>query len=97
MYHLDRIVFFSGEDVVLCLSEKMEDKSLETLIKLALDTRFPNEFAAWQRRRKEIMQGFRGTLVDRQAAMHATIDQNLEDMRAKIQAAVIPEVLKAFP
>jgi hypothetical protein len=88
---------FSGEDVILCLSEKMEDKSLETLITLALDTRFPYEFAAWQRRRKEIMQGFQGTLVDRQAAMHATIEHNFEDMRVQIQEAVIVEVLKAFP
>jgi hypothetical protein len=75
----------------------MEDKSLETLVKLALDTRFPNEFAAWQRRRKEIMQGFQGNLADRQAAMHATIEQDFENIRVKIQEAVIIEVLKAYP
>jgi hypothetical protein len=75
----------------------MEDESLETLIKLALDTRFPNEFAAWQRRRKEITQGFQGTLIDRQAAMHATIEQDFGNIRVKIQEAVIVEVLKAFP
>jgi hypothetical protein len=74
----------------------MEDKSLETLIKLAFNTRFPNECAVWQRHRKEIIQGFRRTLVDRQAAMHATIEENLENIRVKIQEAVIAEVLKAF-
>ena len=87
----------SEEDVVLCLSEKMEDKSLEALIKLALDTRFPNECAAWKERRREIMQGFLGTLTERQAAMYAKIERDFEDIRVKIQEAVIVEVLKAFP
>ena len=75
----------------------MEDKSLETLIKLALDTRFPNECAAWKRRRKEIMQGFQGALAERQKAMYAKVEGDFEDIRVKIQEAVIVEVLKAFP
>jgi hypothetical protein len=75
----------------------MEDKSLEALIKLCLKARFPNECAAWERRRKEIMQGFRVTLTNRQAEMHATNEQIFEDMRVKIREAVIVEVLKVFP
>jgi len=75
----------------------MEDKSLETLIKLALDTRFPKECAGWKERRKEIMQGFQGTLAERQRAMHAKIERDFEGIRVKIREAVIVEVLKAFP
>ena len=88
---------FSGDDVVLCLSEKMEDKSLETLTKLALDAKFPKECAAWERRRKQITQGFRGTLAQRQAEMYANVERNFEEISVKIQEAVIVEVLKAFP
>jgi hypothetical protein len=51
----------------------------------------------WERRRKEILQGFRGTLSERQTAMYANIERDFEDIRAKIQEAVIVEVLKAFP
>ena len=88
---------FSEEDVALCLSEKLEDKSLETLIELALDTRFSNECAAWKERRKDIMQGFQETLAERQGAMYAKIERDFEDIRVKIQEAVIVEVLEAFP
>jgi hypothetical protein len=88
----------SGDNVVLCLSEKMEDKSLEALIKvIGLDTRFPKECAAWERRRTEVMGDFRGTFAERQIAMHAKIERDLEDISVKIQEAVIIEVLKAFP
>ena len=64
---------------------------------LALDMRLPNECAAWKRRKKEIVQGFEGTLAERQRAMYATIERDFEDTRAPIQEAVIVEVLKAFP
>jgi hypothetical protein len=75
----------------------MEDKSLETLIKLTLDTRFPNECAAWKTCRTEIVQGFQDTLAERLWAMYATVERDFEDIRLKIQDAVIVEVLKAFP
>jgi hypothetical protein len=87
----------SEEDVVLCLSEKIEDRSFEALIKLALDTRFPKECAAWKERRREITQDFLGTLTERQTAMYAIIERDFEDIRVKIQEAVILEVLKAIP
>ncbi len=88
---------FSGDDVVICLSEKIEDKSLEALIKIGLRTRCPNECTAWERRRKEVMQGFRGTITERQGEMHVKVEQSFEDMRVKLQEAVVAEVLKAFP
>jgi hypothetical protein len=43
------------------------------------------------------MQGFRVTLTNRQAEMHAANEQSFEDMRVKIREAVIIEVLKVFP
>ena len=75
----------------------MEDKSLEALIKLGVDTRFPNECAAWKRRRKETIQDFRRTLAERQAAVYAKVEQNVEDIRVKIQEAVVVEVVEEFP
>ena len=88
---------FSGDDVVICLSKKIEDKPLEALVKLGLRSRFPNECAAWERRRKEVTQDFRGTITERQAEMHVKLEQSFEDIRAKLQEAVVAEVLKAFP
>ena len=87
----------SGDDVVICLSEKIGDKSLEALMKIGLRTRFSNQCTAWERRRKEVMQGFQGTINERQAEMHVKLEQSFEDIRAKLQDAVVAEVLKAFP
>ena len=75
----------------------MEDKSLGTLIELALKSRFPNECARWEKRRKEIMQDFQGILTERLTAMSAKIEQDFEDVRVKIREAVVIEVLKAYP
>jgi hypothetical protein len=83
---------FSGDDVVICLSEKIEDKPLEDLITLGLKTRFPNECTAWERRRKEAMEGFRGTITGRQADMYVKLEQDFEDIRVKLQEAVVAEV-----
>jgi len=83
---------FSEQDVVICLSEEIEDKPLETLIELSLRARFPNACTAWERRRKEVMQSFQGTITERQAEMHVRLEQNFEDLRIKLQEAVVAEV-----
>ena len=88
---------FSGDDVVLCLPEKIDDKSLETLMKLGPSDRFPKEFATWERHRKEITQRFQGTRTERQKEMHTMLKRNFEDIKVNIQEGVIIEVLKAFP
>ena len=82
---------------MLCLSEKIDDNSLETLMKLGLRDRFPNEFATWERRRVVIAQRFRGALTEREKEMRITLEQNSEDTKVKLREAVIIEVLKAFP
>jgi len=87
----------SGDDVVLCLSEKIDDKSLETLMKLGLVDRFPKEFATWERHREGITQHFRDIRTERQNEMHTELGHNLEDIKVKLREAVIIEVLKAFP
>jgi hypothetical protein len=89
--------YYSGDDVVLCLSEKINDNSLKMLMKLGLRDRFPNEFSTWERRRKEITQHFQGTLTERERQMRTTLEQNSEDTKVKLREAVIIEVLKAFP
>jgi len=88
---------FSGDDVVICLSDKIEDTSLEALIKLGLRTRFPDECTAWERRRKEVKQGFVGTVTERQDEVHFKLEQSFKDIRVKLQGAVVADVLKAFP
>ena len=82
---------------MLCLSKKIDDESLESLMKLGLRDRFPNEFATWGRRRDEIKQRFQGTRTERQKEMHTTLEQNSEDIKVRVRDAVIVEVLKAFP
>ncbi|KAH9959519.1 hypothetical protein BJV74DRAFT_984284 [Russula compacta] len=59
-----------ADDVVLCLSKTIDDNSLKTLMELALKTQFSNEYTAWERRRNEITQRFKGTLSQRQVEMH---------------------------
>jgi hypothetical protein len=88
---------FSGDDVVLCLSEKIDDRSLETLMKLGLIDRFPKEFATWERHRGGIIQRFRDIRTERQNEMHTMFERNLEDIKVKLREAVVIEVLKAFP
>ena len=88
---------FSGDDIVLCLSEKIDDKSLETLMKLGLNDRFPKEFATWERLREQTIQRFQGIRTERQNEMHIKLERNLEDINVELREAVIIEVLKAFP
>ena len=78
---------------MLCLSEKIDDESLEILMKLGLRDRFPNEFAAWKRRREEIKQRFLGSRTERQKEVHAELERD----KVRLREAVIIEVLKAFP
>ena len=87
----------SGDDVVICLSDKIEDKPLEALIESGLKTQFPNQCMAWKRRREEVMQNFQGTITKRKAEMHVKLEQSFKDIRGKLQLAVVVEVLKAFP
>lgn len=90
-------IYSSGDDVVLCLSEEIDDKSLETLMKLGLRDRFPNEFTTWERCTKEIKRHFQETRTDRQKEMYAMLERNLDDIKVKLREAVINEVLNAFP
>ena len=82
---------------MLCLSEKIDDKSLETLMKLALIDRFPNEFATWEKRRGEVIQRFQGIRTERQNEVYIMLERNLEDINVGLREAVIIEVLKSFP
>ena len=92
----DGIIFSTG-DVALCLSEKIDDASLDTMMKSGLETRFPEEYAAWQGRRKQILRRFYDTLAGRQVEMHAKLEQDLGNIRIKLCEAVTAEVLKPFP
>ena len=82
---------------MLCLSEKIDDESLKTLMELGLRDRFPNEFAIWEKRGKEIKQRFQETRTERQKDMHKDLERDLEDMKVRLRDAVIVDVLKAFP
>jgi len=86
-----------SDDVVLCLSEKIDDRSLQTLMKLGLIDRFPKEFATWEQHREGIIRCFQDIHTERQNEMHIMLDRNFEDIKVKLREAVIIEVLKAFP
>jgi len=88
---------FSEDGVVLCLSEKIDDTSLETLMKLGLVDRFPKEYATWERHREHIIHRFRDIRTERRNEMHTILEHDLEDVKVKLREAVIIEVLKAFP
>ena len=82
---------------MLCLSERINDKSLDALMKLGPSDRFPNEFATWERCREELKRRFRDARIERQKEMHAMLERALEDIKVKLREAVIIEVLNAFP
>lgn len=85
------------DDVTLCLSETIDDASLDTMMKLGLDAWFPREYAAWEEHRKQILQHFQGTLTERQAETHAKLEQDWGRITTKLWEAVTVEVLKLFP
>ena len=87
----------SEDDVVLCLSETLDDKALKTLMGLGLSTRFPEAYEAWEKRGIESEKHFQKTLAERQAEVHATLERNSEDIQGAVREAVIDEILKAFP
>ncbi|KAI9431439.1 hypothetical protein BJY52DRAFT_1423126, partial [Lactarius psammicola] len=91
-----QIGIFFEDDVVLCLSETLDDKALETLMGLGLSTRFTKEYEAWERRKIEIEKRFQKTITQRQADVHVTLQNNFGDIQAKVREAVIDEILKAF-
>lgn len=82
---------------MLRLSEKIDDESLETLMKLGLINRFPKEFSSWKTNREGMIQRFQQNRTERQNEMHTRLERNLEDIKIKLREAVIIEVLKAFP
>ena len=80
-----------------CLSETLDDRSLETFIDFSLKTRFSIEYETWRGQRKEINERFKRTLAQRQTELHAKLEQESEGIRVELQAAVVDEVLKAYP
>ncbi|KAF8270133.1 hypothetical protein EI94DRAFT_1572289 [Lactarius quietus] len=92
-----RLFLYVEEDIVLCLSETLDDKALKTLMHLALNTRFPEEYEAWEKQSVEIEKRFQNTLTERQAEIHATLEQNYGDIQETMREAVIVEMLKVFP
>jgi hypothetical protein len=90
--------FSSENDVVLCLSEALEDKALKTLMRtMSLGPRFPKEYETWENRRIEIKRHFQEALAERQADFHITLEKTAVGIQEKVREAVIGKILKAFP
>ncbi|KAH9039451.1 hypothetical protein EDB83DRAFT_2411806, partial [Lactarius deliciosus] len=85
------------EDVVLCLSETLDENALKTLMPMGLSTRFPEACEAWEERRIEISKRFQNTLTQRQAETYVTLEKDSGDMQTQVREAVIGEILRAFP
>ena len=92
-----RKLYCSEDDVVLCLSETLDDKAVKTLMRLGLSARFPEEYEAWEKRRTEIEKRFQKILAERQEETHATLEKDSRDIEAKARDGVTVEILKAFP
>ena len=93
-----RKLYFSKDDIVLCLSEDLDDKALNILMcTMGLGTRFPQEYHAWETRRIEIEKRIEKTITRRQAEIHEILKKELGDLQSKVREAVIEEILKAFP
>jgi hypothetical protein len=88
----------SEDDVVLCLSENLDDKALGTLMRtMELGIRFPKEHTAWEIRRIEIERRFQKTITQRQEESHETLQKESGELESKVREAVTDEILKAFP
>ena len=88
----------SEDDVVLCLSEALDEKALKTLMHtIGLGTRFPEVYGAWEKRRIEIKKRFQKIITQRQAEIYETLNRESRDLQSKAREAVIDEILKAFP
>ena len=88
----------SEDDLVLCLSETLDEKALKTLMRtMGLGTRFPKEYDAWEKRRIEIDKRFQKTITLRQAEVHETLTKESGELQSTVREAVIDEILKAFP
>jgi hypothetical protein len=91
-------LYCSEDDVVLCLSENLEDKALKTLMRtMSLGTRFPKEYESWENRRSEIEKRFQKVLTRRQAEIRQNLEQASGDIQSTVRESVIGEILKAFP
>jgi hypothetical protein len=90
-------LYCSEDDVVLCLSETLDDKAVKTLMRLGLSTRFPEEYEAWEIRRTEIEKRFQKAIAEQQEKTHVTLEQDSRGLQAKTREAVIGEILTAFP
>jgi hypothetical protein len=87
----------SEDDVVLRLSESLDDKALKTLMRLGLSTRFPGVYEAWESQGVEIQEHFRRALTERKDEIHASLEKNSGEIQAAVREVVIGEILKAFP
>ncbi|KAN0134237.1 hypothetical protein V8E53_008009, partial [Lactarius tabidus] len=79
------------DEVVLCLSETLDDEALEALMRIGLSTRFPKESESWEKRKIEIEIRFQKTHTKCNEEIPAVAIQDM------VRDAVIREILKAFP
>lgn len=86
-----RGLHFREGDIVLCLSETINDTALEILMRISLSTRFPKESKSWEERRIEIEKRFLKMQIERHEEIPAGVIQDV------VRGAVVAEVLKAFP
>jgi hypothetical protein len=64
---------------------------------MELDTRFPKEYEAWEKRRVKIEKRFQKTITQREEESHETLQKESGGLESKVREAVIDEILKAFP
>ena len=86
------------DDVVLCLSEALDEKALKTLMgTMGLGNRFPKEYDAWEKRRIEIGKRFQKLITQRQAEIRKTLTEESGPLQSAVREAMVDDILKAFP
>ena len=89
---------FSGDGVALGLPENLDIVSTEILITaLDLRTRFPKEHDAWERSKTNVERRFQKIISQRTTEVHAKVEGEFEQVRAKVEEVVVSELLKLFP
>jgi hypothetical protein len=82
----------------LCLPKKFNSDLLRSLTTaLGLRARFPKEYEAWEKSKSEIERRFQRISSQRKAEMRAKVEEDPEDIQAKIRKDLVSDLLKIFP
>ncbi|KAI6157189.1 hypothetical protein BKA82DRAFT_4325642 [Pisolithus tinctorius] len=81
----------------LCLSESLDDRALNILVRNGLKMRFPEECANWTLESNAVGAQYKKIKTDELAKMKATLDKEEVKLTSAIHDAVTDKVLSLYP